>query len=125
MPTPLNSRAPKRIQARVATQKQAMAAQVNHFGKNGKYVELGAPRTSGPSKQIGTGAKPKEGTADGTLHWLKPPGGGHPLRFKWISAEQAWACVDGRVGKRMAFTAAYLSHYGWLYVGPVLGGVVH
>lgn len=52
--------------------------------------------------------------ADGSPHLLTPPGGGKPMAFLWVSKSAAWARMGG---KRMAFTAVYLSSHGWRYLG--------
>lgn len=53
-------------------------------------------------------------------HKLLPPAdreGALPTPFIWHPDKKEWEC-SGTVGKRVAFTSAYLAAHGWTYGGP-------
>lgn len=60
---------------------------------------------------------PPEGTKDGTVHLLQPPGSAPPMKMVWIAAEKAWKSQIAGRGNRLAWTPAHLSRAGWSYVG--------
>lgn len=63
--------------------------------------------------------EPIPGTADGSIHLLRPPTGAPPLALVWIAAERAWASLKPEAGNRLAWLTGHLSRAGWEYVGPI------
>ena len=59
---------------------------------------------------------PPNSVFDGSAHYLKPPGGGPSKVFFWAATKKVWSRSGGR---RLAFTATYLSSHGWAYAGAV------
>lgn len=61
---------------------------------------------------------PPQGTANASLHLLKPPGGAPDMIFKWAAKHNAWLSISPGKGNRMAWTVDHLMKAGWRYVGP-------
>ena len=77
---------------------------------------------SGPPELPGwmSGSKncdPPAGTAEGSVHLLRPPSGGTSMEFLWVAAEKAWAPANGR-GNRLAWPTSHLMRAGWEYDRP-------
>lgn len=102
---------------RSSTREAAQAAQTQHqFVAGLGYLAAGPgdvlPKGTAPAGRCIPPTRPENGSA----HRLMTPGGVDHMVFYWVTAEQAWARPGG---KRMAFTADYLSSHGWTYDGPV------
>lgn len=80
------------------------------------YVQHGEPPLPLPGKHPDNRCSPSAIVKDGSSHFLRVPGGSREMPFQWVAAEKAWERPGGR---RMAFTAAYLSKAGWVYSRPV------
>jgi hypothetical protein len=85
---------------------------------------LGYVAHSGPPElpPIARGTKncaPPNGTADGSLHVMRPPNGHPPITMRWVQAEQAWASLQPEKGNRLAWPGSYLMRAGWAYGEPV------
>lgn len=89
----------------------------HHMLRPGEYVDDG-PLPLPPNATDATTAKclPPWGTADGTVHVLKPGHDATPQTMIWRAEHRAWS-AHGHKGRRMAFPAAYLAAHGWRYVG--------
>lgn len=59
---------------------------------------------------------PPPGTAHGSRHVLRPPGGHSPMILSWLEGH-GWSHPHGK-GNRLAWSAEHLSRAGWEYVGP-------
>lgn len=81
------------------------------------YIEFASPPVANPGSAPAHLANPPKGTPDGSYHFLIVPGGGRRLVFRWTSGH-AWSRAGG---KRLAFTADYLSRAGWVYQGSATG----
>lgn len=97
---------------------------MNHYFQEGLGYVYGGPlpqgRVAGPSVGILSSANPPLGTMDGTLHTLIAPNGA-PMCFVWVQQHQAWKKQMGHTkGRRLAFSANYLTSHGWCYGGQVL-----
>ena len=105
---------------RSSNHSRAMQAQTRHSFELGcGYWEHDQPPVlhEGPVAKNDDGrlaCDPPLGTRDGTRHLLAF--GAKVLPFTWVASERAWAKPGGR---RMAFTAEYLTREGWHYVGMV------
>ena len=93
-----------------------MTAQTDHvFWAGVGYVNIGKPALAPHANQSRTAAcDPPVGALDGSEHILSYQNT-RSMKFRWVAKEKAWARHGG---VRMAFTAVYLSQYGWSYVGP-------
>lgn len=98
---------------------RALQSKVTHRFVPGRgYFEYSAPPLAyRPKPGVEQVCMPKQGARDGSAHFLKPPGAGVPMVFRWVERERAWERAGG---KRLAFTAEYLAHFGWRYVAPCL-----
>lgn len=100
---------------RPSTLERARAAMTRHQLLIGSgYVEFSDPLPMG--RVAGTSCEVPYGTADGSVHLLKPPTGGDDVLFRWVESEKAFA-PQRPVGCRLAFPAAYLASHGWAYAG--------
>jgi hypothetical protein len=74
-----------------------------------------------PQNPLGmpSACEPPNGTAGG-LHLLNPPVDRQApqMPFTWHPVGKEWESF-GRMGKRIAFTSAYLAAHGWTYGRPV------
>jgi len=61
---------------------------------------------------------PPRGTADGTIHLMRPPGGHPPLAMRWVAADQAWESLQPERGNRLAWPTSHLTKAGWAYLRP-------
>lgn len=100
----------------IGTQKEALANPAAYsFRKGLGYVQH--DRTPQPNGKYPIDkCTPPANTVDGTFHLLIVPGSENTLAFAWHKATNSWARTGGR---RLGFTAAYLSSHGWTYYGPV------
>lgn len=102
------------VPRRDALQKQTHHQFVPGFG----YIAHGGapvlPKGSNGTKDC----NPPEGTADGTVHLLRPPNGDDPMAFRWIAAERAWGTMRLDRGNRIAWAPDHLMRAGWAYVSP-------
>jgi hypothetical protein len=96
----------------------AIAKQTHHqFIKGIGYLAHEGPPELPRSANGKKNTNPPAGTKTGFVGLLRPPTGGNPVRFVWVSPEGAWASPAMK-GNRMAWTTTYLQLAGWEYVGP-------
>lgn len=99
----------------ITTRPQALANPLAHkFIPGEGYVRAPELKIAGDPVAGGQAAPPK-GTKDGTRHWLRPPGASKPIDFQWQASNETWI---NHFGRRVGFTAEYLTHYGWKYESP-------
>ena len=105
--------------AAISNRTNAVKAKVHHrFVRGIGYIKYAShPKLYARVAGREQNCTPPIGTKDNTAHFLKIPGGGSTMVFTWIAKEQAWERLGGL---RMAFTAEYLAHHGWMYAGPCL-----
>lgn len=103
----------------IRSQQQAHKARTKHqFVPGIGYLEHSGAPDIRPHPAGGKNCDPAPGTADGSLHTMRPPNGHPPMMMMWIAAEKAWASRQPERGNRLAWSTAHLSKAGWEYVGP-------
>lgn len=108
---------------RFSNRSGALANPTTHQYASGiGFVDHGAPLVAKSGPHAAGLCTPPDGTKNGSVHTLRSPGRRSLMRFVWVGAQRAWARNGG---KRLAFTAEYLSRTGWTYVGPAIGGIGH
>jgi hypothetical protein len=81
------------------------------------YVAHAGPPDLPPECQGRENCDPPRGTADGSLHNLKPPGGHPPMTLRWVAGERAWESLQPERGNRLAWPTSHLMKAGWAYLG--------
>jgi hypothetical protein len=87
----------------------------HQFVKGFGYVAHSGPPDMPPHVRGNKNCMPPQGTADGSMHMLTPPGGHPPIKMRWVLSEQAWASLVPDKGNRLAWPASYLQRVGWEY----------
>jgi hypothetical protein len=104
--------------AELSSEHVALLAPTRHEHRNGLYWDHGvAPPLPLLLTYRGNECDPPVDASNGSPHLLLPPGPRGrtlPLVMRWVARERAWARPGGN---RMAFTAEYLAHNGWRYLG--------
>lgn len=82
------------------------------------YVAHGMAPELPPDANGSKNCAPPAGTADGSVHLMRPPTGADPVRMIWTPTEGAWAAEIPQKGNRMAWSTEHLMRAGWEYGGP-------
>lgn len=104
----------------LVTQAHAHRAKTRHqFVPGLGHVAHQGPPDLPPGANGTLNTKPPAGTADGSIHLLRPPTrGAKPMPFCLVAAERAWASLKPGAGNRLAWPTEHLMRAGWEYVGP-------
>lgn len=83
------------------------------------YKRMGALPLPESPLGVPSACEPPNGTPSGR-HMLNAPAEREApqMPFTWHPVGKEWETF-GRMGKRIAFTSAYLAAHGWTYGGPV------
>jgi len=99
----------------------AMQRKTEHaFKHEVGYVNRGPLRMPATPMHPAQFCEPPIGTQDQSIHMLKAPQSPEDNAvgevMTWHEAEREWAPLSG-LGKRLAFSSAYLAAHGWTYAG--------
>lgn len=98
----------------------AMRRQTNHsFHPGLGYLAHSGPPDLPADARGSKNCEPPAGTADGSVHYMQPPGGHPRMPMTWIEAEHAWASLNPAKGNRLAWPVEHLSKAGWEYAEPL------
>lgn len=84
------------------------------------YTYLGEPRM--PAEPIGepSACEPPAPAADGSMHLIRPPKGADLMPMRWNPTARNWTPLPLGLGRRMAYTSAFLAADGWTYEEPYI-----
>jgi hypothetical protein len=106
----------------LASRVEAMKRPTHHqFVPGIGYLVHSGPPDLPPEANGKKNCLPPTGTADGSVHMLKPPTGADPIAFRWNQADQSWISTRPAKGNRLAWPASHLQRAGWEYAEAKAG----